>query len=221
MCLEIVDTSCILALFQEFGLGLNPYRYIKFKITLKSYLNFIIIIVLQIKKKTLQCTGNEESLEDCQIRLNGQLFGHRYECPWDGAFVFIHCGERNLHPELSYWGGIRIANSEFEHYLYEYRIHDVVTHENVRRVESVLQLVNITGAGILHNERSPAVQSIMKSPSVSRVSINQSAYHGINVISPTHTVIIFFFSAFRTSFQVKFYNICFFFFGRSNCYSTK
>ncbi|XP_058792901.1 protein bark beetle isoform X2 [Phymastichus coffea] len=140
----------------------------------------------------LQCTGNEESLEECQIRLNGQLFGHRYECPWDGKFVFIHCGQRNLDPSRSYWGGIRIANSEFEHYLYEYRIHDVVTHETVRRVESVLQFINITGAGILHNERSPAIQSIMKSPSVSRVSVHQSAYHGINIISPTHTIELLF-----------------------------
>ncbi|XP_031785209.1 protein bark beetle isoform X2 [Nasonia vitripennis] len=140
----------------------------------------------------LQCTGNEERLEECQIRLNGQLFGHRYECPWDGQFVFLHCGQRNLDSALNYWGGIRIANSEFEHYLYEYRIHDVITHETLRRVESVLKYVNITGAGILHNERSPAVQSIMKSPSVTRVSVNQSAYHGINVISPTHTIELLF-----------------------------
>jgi hypothetical protein len=127
-------------------------------------------------------------LEDCQIRLNGQLFGQRYECPWDGKFVFLHCGQRNLDPSLNYWGGIRIANSEFEHYLYEYRIHDVVTHETVRRVESVLKFVNITGTGILHNERSAAIQSIIKSPSVTRVNIDRSAYHGINIISPTHTV---------------------------------
>ncbi|KAL7298469.1 hypothetical protein TKK_0008256 [Trichogramma kaykai] len=136
----------------------------------------------------LQCSGKEESLESCQIRLNGQLFGHRHECPWDGEFVFLHCGQRNLEPSLSYWGGVRIANSEFEHYLYEYRIHDHETHETLRRVESTLKYVNITGAGILHNERSPAVQSIMKSPAVQRVSINQSAHHGINFISPPHTV---------------------------------
>lgn len=85
-------------------------------------------------------------------------------------------------------GGIRIANSEFEHHLYEHRIHDVVTHETVRRVESVLRFINITGAGILHYEKSSAVQSIMKSPAVVHVNIDRSAYHGINVVSPTHTV---------------------------------
>ncbi|XP_015594324.1 protein bark beetle isoform X2 [Cephus cinctus] len=139
-----------------------------------------------------QCSGSEESLEDCQIRLNGQLFGHRYECPWDGKFVFIHCGERNIDPSTDYWGGIRIANSEFEHHLYEHRIHDVVTHETVQRVESVLKFINITGAGILHNEKSAAVQSIMKSPEISHVNITKSAYHGINVISPTNTVKLLF-----------------------------
>ncbi|XP_034949444.1 protein bark beetle isoform X2 [Chelonus insularis] len=140
----------------------------------------------------LQCTGNEESLEECQIRLNGQLFGHKYDCPWDGNFVFLHCGERNLDYSHDYWGGIRIANSEFEHYLYEHRIHDIITHETVRRVESVLKYVNITGAGILHNEKSPAIQAVMKSPLITHVSINQSAYHGINFISPSYTVELLF-----------------------------
>ncbi|KAK2577430.1 hypothetical protein KPH14_003537 [Odynerus spinipes] len=140
----------------------------------------------------LQCSGNEENLEECQIRLNGQLFGHRYECNWDGQFVFLHCGKRNMDDDYDYWGGIRIANSEFEHHLYEHRIHDVVTHETVRRIESVLKYINITGAGILHNEKSAALQSIMKSPTIMHVNIHRSAYHGINVISPTHTIDLLF-----------------------------
>lgn len=136
----------------------------------------------------LQCSGSEQELEDCPIRLNGQLFGHKYNCPWNGRYVFIHCGERNLDNNHDYWGGIRVANSEFEHHLYEHRIHDIVTHETVRRIESELKHINITGAGIIHNEKSPAIQSIMKSPIITHVNIAQSAYHGINIISPTHTV---------------------------------
>lgn len=136
----------------------------------------------------LQCSGKEQNLEDCQIRLNGQLVGHRHECSWDGQFIFLHCGERNLDDAYDYWGGIRITNSEFEHHLYEHRIHNIVTHETVRRVESVLKFINITGAGILHFEKSYAVQSIMKSPAIVHVNIDRSAYHGINIISPTHTV---------------------------------
>lgn len=122
--------------------------------------------------------------------MNGQFFGHRHECHWDGQFVFLHCGKRNIADDYDYWAGIRIANSEFEHHLYEHRIHDVVTHETIRRVESVLKYINITGAGILHNEKSAALQSIMKSPTIMHVNIERSAYHGINVISPTHTVSI-------------------------------
>lgn len=95
-----------------------------------------------------------------------------------------------------YWGGIRIANSEFEHHLYEHRIHDVVTHETVRRVESILKYINIIGAGILHFEKSAALQTIMKSPIIRHVNITHSAYHGINVISPIHTVCIKFFFVF-------------------------
>nr|XP_034174512.1 protein bark beetle [Osmia lignaria] len=140
----------------------------------------------------LQCTGKEEKLEDCQIRLNGQLYGHRYDCPWDSQFVFINCGKRNLDDTRDYWGGIRIANSEFEHHLYEHRIHDVVTHETVRRVESVLKYINIIGAGILHFEKSAALQTIMKSPTIMHVNVTRSAYHGINVISPTHTIELLF-----------------------------
>ncbi|XP_031833217.2 C-type lectin domain-containing protein bark beetle [Nomia melanderi] len=140
----------------------------------------------------LQCTGKEEKLEDCQIRLNGQLYGHRHECPWDSQFVFISCGKRNLDDAHDYWGGIRIANSEFEHHLYEHRIHDVVTHETLRRVESILKYINITGAGILHFEKSAALQTIMKSPTIMHINISRSAYHGINVISPTHTVELLF-----------------------------
>ena len=138
-----------------------------------------------------QCTGKEEKLEDCQIRLNGQLYGHRHECPWDSQFVSHKLREtESVTTRTTTGGGIRIANSEFEHHLYEHRIHDVVTHETVRRVESVLKHINIIGAGVLHFEKSAALQTIMKSPAIMQVNVTRSAYHGINVISPTHTVSI-------------------------------
>ncbi|XP_057327444.1 protein bark beetle isoform X2 [Microplitis mediator] len=142
----------------------------------------------------IQCIGNEKNLEECKLRLNDdKLFGNKYNCPWDGKFVFIHCGKRNLDIKYdNYWGGIRIANSEFENYLYEHRFHDIETHETVRRVESILKYINITGAGILHNEKSPAIQAIMKSPIISHVTIEQSAYHGINIISPSHNIELLF-----------------------------
>lgn len=140
----------------------------------------------------LQCKGTEDHYEDCPIRLNGQLYGHRHECKWDSDFVFIHCGARNMDASKSYWGGVRFAHKDFEYNLYEHRIHDIHTHETVRKVESIMEYVNITGAGILHNEKSPAVQSILKSPRINFVNISQSASHGINLISPSDTINLMF-----------------------------
>lgn len=140
----------------------------------------------------LQCVGTENNYEDCPIRLNGQLYGHRYECKWNAKFVFINCGKRNLKKSLEYWGGIRFTGSEFEQHLYEHRIHDVITHNTVHKEDSELEFVNIIGAGILHNEKSPSIQSIVKSPKVKFVNISQSASHGINLISPSSNVELLF-----------------------------
>ncbi|XP_060803589.1 protein bark beetle [Amyelois transitella] len=136
----------------------------------------------------LQCVGTEERYEDCPIRLNGQLYGHIHECKWDSDFVFIHCGTRNLEDNLQYWGGIRFANPEFEYSLYEHRIHDHHTHETMKKQESSLIHVQLYGAGILHNEKSPAIQSITKNPIIRNVNITKCAYHGINIVSPTDSL---------------------------------
>ncbi|XP_038215102.1 protein bark beetle isoform X2 [Zerene cesonia] len=136
----------------------------------------------------LQCVGTENRYEDCPIRLNGQLYGHRHECKWDSDFIFIHCGNRNLEDNLEYWGGIRFANPEFEYSLYEHRIHDHHTHETMKKVESTLRNIQIVGAGILHNEKSPAIQSIIRNPHIQNVNITKCAHHGINIVSPTDTI---------------------------------
>ncbi|KAL0266608.1 UNVERIFIED_CONTAM: hypothetical protein PYX00_009105 [Menopon gallinae] len=140
----------------------------------------------------LQCTGNEERLEDCEVRLNGQQYNQVHRCNWDSDFVFIHCGERNLPRNMHYWGGIRFANGKFEQNLYENRLHDVVTHETTRKGESMIEYVNITGAGILHNEKSPAVQAIVKSPQMRNLNITLCAHDGINLISPSDHVRLLF-----------------------------
>jgi len=78
----------------------------------------------------------------------------------------------------------RFAVGEFEQNLYEHRIHDVVTHQTTQRAESVVEYVKVTGAGVLHNEKSPAVQSISRSPAISNMNITLCASDGINLISP-------------------------------------
>ncbi|CAH1173589.1 unnamed protein product [Phaedon cochleariae] len=136
----------------------------------------------------LQCVGTERMYEDCPIRLNGQQFGHRHKCEWNSKFVFIRCDRyRTRH---NYWGGVRFADAEFEQQLYTHRIHDIHTHMTVQSYESTLEYVNIDGAGILHNEKSSAVQAVIKSPRINYVVINNTAADALDLISPSGTMIL-------------------------------
>ena len=84
-----------------------------------------------------QCTGRERRLSDCELRMNGQIYGHKYACDWKSKdFVFIHCGETNLGKDYEYWGGVRFSVKEFEQELFHSRIHDAVTHSTVRKHDS-------------------------------------------------------------------------------------
>jgi hypothetical protein len=67
-------------------------------------------------------------------------------------------------------------------------MHDAVTHSSYEREESLLEYVNIIGAGILHNEKSPAVLSTMQSPFIRFVNISKSASHAISIISAPRTM---------------------------------
>lgn len=86
----------------------------------------------------------------------------------------------------------RFANEEFEQGVFEGRVHDTVTHETLRRVESVIEFTNISGAGLLHNRRSPAVLAVYKCPVIMNVNITNCASHGISLISPQDTVSLLF-----------------------------
>jgi hypothetical protein len=69
-------------------------------------------------------------------------------------------------------------------------MHDAVTHNSYTKEESVLEWVEIYGAGILHNEKSPAVLSIMQSPQIRYVNISKSASHAISLISAPKTILM-------------------------------
>lgn len=135
----------------------------------------------------LECSGSESHFSECPERLNGQLYGRRHECHWYDTFVFVSCnGEPNRIP---YWGGVRFANSDFEQNTYDNGIHDSHIHGGkVSKHESQLEYVRIEGAGILHNEKSPAVQTIFKNPTISSVTITNCAHHGINLVSPSDAI---------------------------------
>ena len=73
-----------------------------------------------------QCTGKENRLSHCNIRMNGQIYGHKYGCDWKGKdFAFVHCGKRNLEDYWEYWGGIRFSVKNFEQELFHDHIHDL------------------------------------------------------------------------------------------------
>lgn len=120
-------------------------------------------------------------MELCPERLNGQLYGRRHECKWDDTFVFVSClGDIDTKP---YWGGIRFANPDFEDRSFEDRIHEYRSPDK-KKQESFLEYVTLQRAGLLHGEKSPAIQAISKTPTISSVDIEDSAYHGINLVSP-------------------------------------
>jgi len=50
------------------------------------------------------------------------------------------------------------------------------------------EFLQIIGAGILHGEKSPAVQTVMASPLLSSINITHSAFDGINIVSPAKTM---------------------------------
>ncbi|CAG0896137.1 unnamed protein product [Darwinula stevensoni] len=132
----------------------------------------------------LQCEGHESKLEECMIRMNGQIFGETYECEYDRDFLFLHCGKRNLDNNTEYWGGIRFSIPDFEQTLVFRRIHDSETHNTLHIEESVLEHVEIRGAGVLHGELAPAIESVLQTPRLWHVHITDSAWHGINIIAP-------------------------------------
>ena len=91
-----------------------------------------------------QCTGRESRLSHCDLRMNGQIYGHLYGCDWEGTdFVFVNCGETNLDSDYEYWGGVRFSVKEFEQELFHARIHDAVTHSSHKKHDSILEYVQV------------------------------------------------------------------------------
>ena len=139
--------------------------------------------------------GIESTLDDCDVRMSSQAFDHIYSCPWDSeSFVFVHCGDSNLAArQQDYWGGIRFSVASFEENLLEQRRLGLPLRptaaqqlQQQRERQSRLHYVNITGAGILHGERSPAVLSVLRSPFIQQVNITHCASDGISLISPSY-----------------------------------
>ncbi|KAL5280481.1 hypothetical protein ACFFRR_004453 [Megaselia abdita] len=165
-------------------LGFDPLDvYYSFDNRLEFHTNSLTRIWSWVQP--LECRGDETRFEFCPERLNGQLYGRHHECRWDDKFVFVSC--TGTPEEKPFWGGIRFAYPGFESSLMEH-FHDSNQGNRFWKKESTLEFVEIRNAGILHGEKSPAIQSISKNPKIVSVKIDNTAYHGINLIAPTESV---------------------------------
>lgn len=135
--------------------------------------------------------GTEGRLDECDIRANGQVYDHIYSCPWDSEdFVFIDCGTAApvATSKAQHWGGVRFSVASFEDNINEYRS-GLPTHMDPNQEgQSRLYYVHITGAGILHGEKSPAVMSVLHAPFIQQVNITHCASDGISLVSPSKNV---------------------------------
>ncbi|CAL4091082.1 unnamed protein product, partial [Meganyctiphanes norvegica] len=156
----------------------------------------------------IQCSGTEDSLDQCPIRMNGQIFDHHYDCPWNGNFVYISCGNLNLEEKnQEYWGGVRFSIAHFEHMGLYNRLQSSHNHlhshppfdgqfedigwDNIydgtqQTYPSLLEHVEIIGAGILHNDKSPALMSFYETPFLRNVVIKQSASDGLSLVAASN-----------------------------------
>lgn len=121
------------------------------------------------------CKGNEDSLDLCMKRINYNI----KSCIYAANYTFIRCGERNLPPPLDYWGNIRFAHAR-----YEEEINPFIRDEE----RSILQYVDIDGAGMLHGEKVGAIQTTYVSPIMEYVNITRCISNGVDVVAPRHTI---------------------------------
>ncbi|KAK4322844.1 hypothetical protein Pmani_006428 [Petrolisthes manimaculis] len=180
-------------------LGFNPLHahYARDKRT-EMYPNALVRI--SYWPDPIECDGTEEGLDECPLRMNGQILEHTYDCPWNGDFVYLWCGNFGTEADdtKEFWGGIRFSIPNFEHMdIYE-RIHDPnspghshahpLVHGRSRPSlvpPSVLEWVDVMGAGVLHNDKSPAIFAFHEAPLLRGVTVSGSAYDGLSVVSAT------------------------------------
>lgn len=119
------------------------------------------------------CVGDENSLDECQKRINYKI----QDCIQAANYTFIRCGKRNLDSKFSYWGNIRIASPTYEEDATRY-IQD--------KDRSILENIDIYGAGMLHGERVGAVQATYRTPKINNFNITHCLWNGLDVIAPRY-----------------------------------
>ncbi len=118
-------------------------------------------------RRTHICDGSEANLEQCRYQINYNL----YTCMEARDYVFVRCGPRNLAPEYEYWGNIRYSAPEFE-------------SGDISPGFAHLEYLDIYGAGILHDEKVAAVQSIHRTPNTENIRITHCNNNGYDYVAP-------------------------------------
>lgn len=132
--------------------------------------------------QTLECNGKENKISECNIRANSYEY-YSNICEQEGEnFVYIYCGDEFKQNENDYWGGIRFTLGEFEN---RNRENFYLPSRNNFNSNSRLYYANIINAGLLHGEKSAAVQIVQRDVNLGFLTINGSASHALEVISPS------------------------------------
>ena len=106
-------------------------------------------------------------MDQCRYKQNY----HLNQCMEERQYVYLKCGPRNLAPNYEYWGNVRFSSPDYEHGDIDYKF-------------SVMDFVDIYGAGILHGEKAAAVQSVHRTPSTDYTRISNCAWNGYDYIAP-------------------------------------
>ena len=135
---------------------------------------------MPVWNQTFICKGGENELSECDTFANY----HMSECIREAGYTYVICGDYNLPSDHDYeaWGGIRFSQAYFESKYTTYSI--LQQQQNEQRDNSMMDYVDIFGAGLLHGEQNPAVQLIYRSPKISNCVIRNSTYHGLEFIQP-------------------------------------
>lgn len=134
----------------------------------------------------LQCEGDEAQYFDCEPRMNG-FFDHDHRCSSNDEYVYIRCGELNIE-DSEYWGGIRFSVPNFE------QKHINLRHQFLKDVHqslSILEYVDVIGAGILHGYKSGAVQTSLTTAHTNHVTVSKSASDAISSIAAVGEIHMF------------------------------
>lgn len=144
-----------------------------------------------IWNQTFICRGGEQTLAECDTFANY----HMDECRAKSEYVYVMCKPYTLDKE-GYdepWGGVRFAQPYFEIYNSQSDVPNtpfIIKPDLQSQLQdsSYMYYVDVVGAGRLHNEPSPSIQLVYRTPFVSNCNIRHSAYHGLEFVQSKTTV---------------------------------